>query len=75
MRIASFEKGLHNRLIGFFRKVRVKGSDAIDVEVDLMAWEYGGTGKTRRTQKVQDVRARKARDCDLAFDATVSNEL
>jgi hypothetical protein len=56
----------------FFRKVRVEGSDPIDVEVDLMAGEYGGTGKTRRTQKVQDVRARKARGCDLAFDATVT---
>jgi len=37
-----------------------------------MAGEYGGTGKTRRTQKVQDVRARKTRGCDLAFDATVT---
>lgn len=56
----------------FFRKVHVEGSEPVDVEVDLMAGEYGGTGKTRRTQKVQDVHARKARGCDLAFDATVT---
>jgi len=36
----------------FFRKVRIEGSDPIDVEVDLMAGEYGGTGKTRRTQNL-----------------------
>ena len=56
----------------FFRKVPVEGADPVDVEVDLMAGEYGGTGKTRRTQIVQDVRARKARGCDLAFDSTVT---
>lgn len=68
----------------FFRKVKIAGAfqaDAfqsnafqvpIEVEVDLMAGEYGGTGKGRRTQKVQDIRARKARGCDLAFDASIT---
>jgi hypothetical protein len=56
----------------FFRKVKIEGADPINVEVDLMAGEYGGTGKGHRTQKVQDVRARKARGCDLAFDAAVT---
>jgi len=68
----------------FFRKVMVAGAfqpdafqaDAfqlpISVEVDLMAGEYGGTGKGRRTQKVQDIRARKARGCDLAFDSSIT---
>ncbi len=56
----------------FFRKVKVEGTEPINVEVDLMAGEYGGTGKEHRTQKVQDVRARKARGCDLAFDAAVT---
>jgi hypothetical protein len=37
-----------------------------------MAGEYGGTGKGRRTQKVQDIRARKARGCDLAFDSSIT---
>lgn len=60
------------QLFRFFRKVKIEGADPVNVEVDLMAGEYGGTGKGHRTQKVQDVRARKARGCDLAFDATVT---
>lgn len=52
----------------FFRKVKIEGAELVNVEVDLMAGEYGGTGKGHRTQKVQDIRARKARGCDLAFD-------
>jgi hypothetical protein len=59
----------------FFRTVSAEGSDPIDVEVDLMAGEYGGTGRGRRTQVVQDVRARKTRGCDLAFDTTVTVSL
>ncbi len=43
-----------------------------NVEIDLMAGEYGGAGKGHRTQKVQDVRARKARGCDLAFDSSIT---
>ena len=56
----------------FFRTVKVEGRESIIVEIDLMAGEYGGTGKGHRTQKVQDVCARKARGCDLAFDSTVT---
>jgi len=37
-----------------------------------MAGEYGGTGTIHRMQKVQDVRARKARGCDLAFDSSIT---
>jgi len=51
----------------FFRTVTVAGRD-IEVEVDFLAGEYEGTGKGHRTQPVQDVRARKARGCELAFD-------
>jgi hypothetical protein len=50
----------------FWRTVKV-GDKEIAVEVDLLAGEYEGTGKSHRTQTVQDVRARKARGCDLAF--------
>lgn len=39
----------------------------IEVEVDFLAGEYEGTGKHHRTQIVQDIRARKARGCELAF--------
>lgn len=38
------------------------------VQVDFLAGEYEGTGGGHRTQPVQDVRARKARGCDLAFE-------
>lgn len=51
----------------FFRAVTVAGR-SIEVEVDFLAGEYEGTGKARRTQPVQDVRARKARGCELAFE-------
>jgi len=56
----------------FFREVKIEGAEPVTVEVDLMAGEYGGTGKGRRTQKVQDVRVRKARGCDLAFDSAIT---
>lgn len=63
----------------FFRTVALAGGRQIDVEVDLLAGEYGGTGPKRRTQHIQDVRARKARGCDLVFDnfveVTVEGEL
>ena len=51
----------------FYRVVRVEGRD-VTVEVDFLAGEYGGTGRRRRTQVFEDMRARKARGCDLAFD-------
>lgn len=51
----------------FHRTVKV-GDSIIEVEVDLLAGEYGGTGKRHRTQKIQDVRARKARGCELALE-------
>ena len=46
-----------------FRKV-VRGQA---VQVDFLAGEYGGTGKSHRTQKALDMQPRKARGCDLAF--------
>ncbi|KPJ53132.1 hypothetical protein AMJ39_05685 [candidate division TA06 bacterium DG_24] len=38
------------------------------VQVDFLAPEYGGTGKNRRHQRVQDLLARKCRGSDLVFD-------
>lgn len=58
----------------FHRRVRIGDRDVV-VEVDLLAGEYEGTGKTRRTQRVQDVKPRKARGCDLALEMTVEVEL
>ncbi|MEW6585910.1 MAG: hypothetical protein AB1442_09915 [Nitrospirota bacterium] len=51
----------------FHRRVFVEDQEII-VQVDLLAGEYEGTGKSHRTQRMQDVLARKARGCDLAFD-------
>ncbi len=56
----------------FFRKVKIEGAGPISIEVDLMTGEYGGTGKGHRTQKIQDILARKARGCDLAFDSSIT---
>ena len=50
----------------------VKTINGIDVYVDLLAGEYSGTGKKHRHQKVQNLKARKARGCDLAFDNPVN---
>ena len=52
----------------FHRTVQQGGREVV-VEIDFLAGEYEGTGQSHRTQKVQGVRARKARGCDLAFDA------
>jgi hypothetical protein len=59
----------------FFREVPIESGDPVVVEVNLLSGEYGGTGKSHRTQKIQDVRARKARGCDLAFENFVTVEM
>ncbi|MCY3727916.1 MAG: GSU2403 family nucleotidyltransferase fold protein [Nitrospira sp.] len=52
------------------REIMMDGKN-VSVQVDLLSGEYGGTGKERRTQKIQDIRPRKARGADLAFDEPV----
>lgn len=54
-----------------FHRIIQGSTRPINVQIDFLSGEYGGTGKTHRTQEVQDVRARKARGCDLVFDHTV----
>jgi hypothetical protein len=56
----------------FNRTVKTESGAKVTVKVSLLAGEYGGTSKSHRTQKVQDVKARKARGCDLAFDQNFS---
>ncbi len=56
------------------RRVNVNKRE-ITVQVDLLAGEYEGTGKSRRTQKFQDVHPRKARGCDLALEMADELEL
>ena len=56
----------NNQPFIFWRTVTV-GRRSIEIEIDLLAGEYEGTAKKHRTQEIQDVRARKARGCELAF--------
>ena len=53
----------------FYRDIGIEPGKKATVQIDLLAGEYGGTGKNRRHQKVQDAQARKARGCDLIFNA------
>jgi len=55
----------------FYRKIVTENGKEITVEVDFLAGEYGGTGRRHRTQSVQDIRARKTRGCDLAFNEAI----
>jgi len=52
----------------FNRVIDIEDATPVTVEIDLLSGEYGGMGRSHRTQKVQDVRARKARGCDLVFE-------
>lgn len=54
----------------FHRVVTVKGRE-VEVQVDFLAGEYEGTGRSHRTQKAQDLQPRKARGADLAFEQPV----
>jgi hypothetical protein len=55
----------------FFRDITDSADNKLTVQVDLLAGEYGGIGKSHRHQRVQDIKARKARGCDLVFDNAV----
>lgn len=55
----------------FHRDIQGQDGRIITVEIDLLAPEYGGTGKSRRHQKIQDAVARKTRGCDLVFESAV----
>jgi hypothetical protein len=52
----------------FLREISA-GGGRIVVQVDFLAGEYGGTGRSRRHQRMPGIQARKARGCDLAFAA------
>jgi hypothetical protein len=55
----------------FYREVKMDEGEPIKIEVDFLAAEYGGTDKSHRTQTIQDIKARKARGSDLAFEHPV----
>lgn len=52
----------------YLRTVETVEDMTVEVQVDFLAPEYGGTGKSRRHQVVQDLLARKVRGADLVFD-------
>ena len=54
-----------------YRRIVLIDDNEVTVQVDLLSGEYGGTGRSRRTQKIQDIRPRKARGADIAFDDPV----
>ena len=54
----------------FHRIVKIEGTE-VSVQVDLLSGEYEGTGKSHRHQRIQEIRARKVRGCDLAFNNPV----
>lgn len=58
----------------FTKAVLIDGKP-VKVRVDFLAGEYGGTGKDHRTQRVQDMKPRKARACDLAFTQPLSRKI
>ncbi|MGM0368422.1 MAG: hypothetical protein ACQEP2_07625 [Actinomycetota bacterium] len=65
LRKKGYEKGRQPFI--FTRSIKDKDSNIYTIEIDFLSGEYGGTGKSHRTQKIQDINARKARGCDLAF--------
>jgi len=59
----------------FYRDIDMENGKRNTIQIDLLAGEYGGTGKNHRHQKVQDTLARKTRGCDLVFDAPLKVKL
>lgn len=45
------------------------------IQVDFLASEYGGAGKNKRHQRIQDMLARKGRGVDLVFENCVEIKL
>ena len=52
----------------YIRQVKNAVGQELDVQVDFLAPEYGGTPKFKRHQRVQGLLAHKARGSDLVFD-------
>lgn len=52
----------------YIRQVKNTAGQELDVQVDFLAPEYGGTPKSKRHQRVHGLLARKARGSDLVFE-------
>jgi hypothetical protein len=54
----------------FLKKVIFEDGDEIEVQIDFLAPEYGGSPKRRRHQVIQDMLARKGRGTGIVFEQT-----
>jgi len=52
----------------FLKKVVLEDGKEMEVRIDFLAPEYGGTAKKKRHQIIQEILARKGRGTDLVFD-------
>jgi hypothetical protein len=52
----------------FLKKVVTENGKEIEVRIDFLAPEYGGTPKKRRHQIIQEILARKGRGTDIVFN-------
>lgn len=60
----------------FVRAVQQEPLGSVDVVIDFLGPEYGGTGRSRRHQRIQDVLlARKARGTEVVFSHNFSYRL
>jgi hypothetical protein len=58
-----------------FEKTIMKGETPFTMQIDFLAGEYGGSAKSHRHQKVQDMLAHKGRGTDLAFNNFYKEEI
>lgn len=56
----------------FKRSIKYEDGNLYTIEIDFLSGEYGGTGRSHRTQKIQNINARKARGCDLVFQDNIN---
>jgi hypothetical protein len=59
----------------FEKVVPLRGGGKFAMRVDFLAAEYGGTARSHRHQKVQDLLAHKARGADIVFDQCYTQEI
>jgi len=52
----------------FLKKVGLENGKEMEVRIDFLAPEYGGTPENRRHQIIQDMLARKGRGTDIVFN-------
>ena len=58
-----------------FQKTIKIGDVPFTMQIDFLAGEYGGTAKSRRHQKVQEMLTYKGRGADLVFDNFYTHQI